>query len=480
MPNDELLSDADDGWAYSDKIPSGRLRRVSSLAGLTARATSELVGARLRSKLTGADDPELHARTAERYAELLGRSKGALMKAGQMLSFVTLAPLNSTGGRSIYQTALERLCSDAPPMSPELARATLEDELGGPAERTFAAIDWKPLAAASIGQVHAGRLRDGRAVAVKIQYPGAANAIRADLKNVELLATFLSLASAAISMKFDLRAASREMSRRITEELDYRREATSQAQFAMHYRGHPFIRVPEIIEELCTDRVLTQELATGRDWNEALQSPQKLRDEWGEAIYRFTYGSFTRFGLIHADPHPGNYLFHDGGGVSFLDFGCVKRFSPTQVKWCGEAFRAAYRDNDPLGTWQAGINAGLWWDSESVTPEEVFLVWREMRAYLCEERPTTLTFDHVANVIDYCSPDGPAANLIRNITGSTDYIVMPRIEAGMLSLLAGLRATTNWGAITDEWFDPEGPPLTAMGERERAFLGEARAAHRHR
>src|ERR1700756_3475600 len=110
MPNDELLPEADEGPAYRDDgygdgIPRGRLRRASSLAGLTARATGEVVTARLRSQLTGADDPELHARPAERYAELLGRSKGALMKAGQMLSFVTLVPVKSIEGRSIYRTA---------------------------------------------------------------------------------------------------------------------------------------------------------------------------------------------------------------------------------------------------------------------------------------------------------------------------------------------------------------------------------------
>ncbi|HUA73130.1 MAG TPA: AarF/ABC1/UbiB kinase family protein, partial [Solirubrobacteraceae bacterium] len=281
---DGVPASDDESARFRDEIPQGRLRRASSLASLTARATGESVAIGLRSKLTGAEDPGFHVRTAERYAELLGRSKGALMKAGQMLSFITLAPLKSTAVPSIYQTALERLRSDAPPMSPGLARATLERELGRPAEHAFAALDWEPVAAASIGQVHAGRLHDGRAVAVKIQYPGVADAIRSDLKNVELLATLLTLASGAISMKFDLRAASREMSRRIAEELDYRREAASQAEFARHYSGHPFIHVPEVVEELCTDRVLTQELAAGRDWKEALKAPQELRDEWGEAV----------------------------------------------------------------------------------------------------------------------------------------------------------------------------------------------------
>ena len=142
---------------------------------------------------------EFHVRTAERYAELLGRSKGALMKAGQMLSFASAGPAVPAEFQSIYQAALARLRDDAPPMAPELARAVLERELGRPAESAFAEFDWEPLAAASVGQVHAARLHDGRAVAVKIQYPGVADAICADLKNTELLATFLSLVVGGLS-----------------------------------------------------------------------------------------------------------------------------------------------------------------------------------------------------------------------------------------------------------------------------------------
>ena len=163
----------------------------------------------LRSKLTGADSTEFHVRTAERYAELLGRSKGALMKAGQMLSFVSAGPAVPAEFQSIYQTALARLRDEAPPMAPELARSVLERELGQRTESVFAEFDWEPLAAASIGQVHAARLHDGRAVAVKIQYPGVADAIQADLKNNELLATFLGLmfGLSPRKMSFDLRGA---------------------------------------------------------------------------------------------------------------------------------------------------------------------------------------------------------------------------------------------------------------------------------
>ena len=316
-----------------DDIRRGRLRRVAPLAALSARTAGEAVVVGLRGRQTDAQRTEFYIRTAERYAELLGRSKGALMKAGQILSFVSAAPAVPAELQSAYQTALTRLRDDAPPMAGELACVVLERELGRRTESVFAEFDWTPLAAASIGQVHSARLHDGRAVAVKIQYPGAADAIRADLKNSELLSTFLGLIFGLSPSKssFDLRGAAREIGARITEELDYRLEAANQAEFAEIYREHPFIHVPEVVGELCTERVLVQELVQGKSWSEALASGQELRNRWAEAIYRFTYGTILRCCLFNADPHPGNYLFHEDGGVSFLDFGCVKRLERGQV-----------------------------------------------------------------------------------------------------------------------------------------------------
>src|ERR1700691_4443721 len=143
-----------------DGIGRGRLGRTAPLAALTARTAGEAVVVGLRSKLTGADSTEFHIRTAERYAELLGRSKGALMKAGQMLSFVSLGPAVGGEFQATYQAALTRLRNDAPPMAPELAREVLERELGRRTESAFAQFAWEPLAAASIGQVHSARLHD--------------------------------------------------------------------------------------------------------------------------------------------------------------------------------------------------------------------------------------------------------------------------------------------------------------------------------
>jgi predicted unusual protein kinase regulating ubiquinone biosynthesis (AarF/ABC1/UbiB family) len=476
---DVLVSDfelaSNKGDLYGDGIGRGRLRRTAPLAALTARTAGEAVMAGLRSNLTGADKTEFHIRAAERYTALLGRSKGALMKAGQMLSFVSASPAVSTEFHSIYQTALTRLHNDAPPMAPELSRVVLERELGRRTESAFAEFDWEPLAAASVGQVHAARLHDGRAVAVKIQYPGVADAIAADLKNTELLATFLSLIVGGLSLRtlsLDLRGTAREIGARIAEELDYRLEAANQAEFAEHYRGHPFIHVPQVVGELCTDRVLTQELVRGLPWSDALTATQALRDQWAEAIHRFTWGSLRRLNLINADPHPGNYVFHEDGSVSFLDFGSVKRFRGDQVQMFYAIFRECRR-NDVLGTWRASVEAGVWRSSDPVTPEEMFAYWRADHAMgIWEQEPFLLTPADVAKGIGHkFSPNGSSGNALRHSTMPPEFTFMVRIEIGAASVIAQLHANNHWGSIAAEHLE-NAAPLTAMGKCEHAFLQE--------
>lgn len=475
-----LPPDADDTPMKVDGISRGRLQRTAPLAALSARTASEAVVVGLRSKLTGADSTDFHARTAERYAELFGRSKGALMKAGQIVSFVSAAPAVPAEFQSIYQKALRRLRDDAPPMAPELARTVLELELGQRTESAFAQFDWEPLAAASIGQVHAARLHDGQAVAVKIQYPGVAEAIEADLKNSELLATFFGLIFGMSSRKagFDLRGVAREMGVRITEELDYRLEAANQAEFADIYRGHPFIHVPEVIDELCTDRVLTQELVQGKSWHEALTCEQELRDSWAEAIYRFAYATNLRFCLFNADPHPGNYLFHDDGSVSFLDFGCVKRFEREQVEAMVAIGRACMRD-DVMGTWRACVEGGFCRSTDPVTPEEIYAFWREPWELWWAEQPFTVTPERAARWIWHkYSPTGHSANAFRHFTVSPEYAAMGRIELSASSLIAELHATNYWGSMAAEFFEGAAP-LTAFGKLDHAFFEDRPMVRNH-
>ncbi len=460
-----------------DGIGHGRLRRAAPIAALSVRTAGEALALGLRGKLTSADGAEFHVRTAERYAELLGRSKGALMKAGQMLSFVPAGTLVPAELQAIYQTALARLRADAPPMAPALARETLELELGQLAESAYAQFDWTPLAAASVGQVHAARLHDGRAVAVKIQYPGVAAAIDADLRNHELLATFLDLVSglSPMRMTFDVRGAARELGARIAEELDYRLEAASQAQFAKIYRGHPFIHVPEVVDELCTGRVLTQELVPGKSWDEALTAGQELRDRWAEAIHRFGYGSYNRFCLFNADPHPGNYLFHDDGSVSFLDFGCVKRLERDLIETMDSILRACWHD-DVLGTWRASVEAGFWRSSDPVTPDEVFAYWRDDWAMLWADERFTVTPEYVAGwIARRFSPSGPSANAVRHASVPPELTLIGRMEIGIASLVAQLHASNHWGRMAAERFGRIAP-FTAMGKLDHAFFAGRQAA----
>jgi predicted unusual protein kinase regulating ubiquinone biosynthesis (AarF/ABC1/UbiB family) len=462
-----------------DGIPQGRVRRAAPIAGLAARTAGEAVVVALRGKLPGADTAsakaELHARTAERYAELLGRSKGALLKVAQMMSFVSVGT-----GPAAYQAALAKLRSDAPPMAPELARQVLEQELSMRAEDAFASFDWEPLAAASIGQVHAAELHDGRPVAVKVQYPGVAAAIKSDLQNGELLATFLGLVNGISprGVRADIRDYAREAEVRINEELDYRLEAASQREFADIYRGHPFIRVPAVIDELSTGRVLTQQLVDGLPWEGAITASQELRDSWGEAIYRFTYGSWHRFGRFNADAHPGNYLFHDDGSVSFLDFGCIMSFTPQEVKRMDAPVHACLNE-DIAGTWRASVEGGVFKVSDPITQEEVYEFWRQPFEMYWERQPFTVTPDRAAAWIEQrYSPGGPSANAVRCSAPPRGWAMMMRVELGVMSLLADLRATSDWRSIYRERAD-DGEPVTEHGKLEHAFFAEGGAVTSH-
>jgi predicted unusual protein kinase regulating ubiquinone biosynthesis (AarF/ABC1/UbiB family) len=468
LPTAGVPNDEGDVPRAGGAVGGGRIRRAAPLAGLTAR----VLGEALRGDLGREHGTEFHVRTAERYAELLGRSKGALMKVGQMLSFTALGSAVPKELQSIYQEALAGLRNEAPPMTPKLARATLEAELSGPAERNFSEFDWEPIAAASIGQVHAAQLHDGRQVAVKIQYPGVGEAIRADLRNAELLAAVLGVAVGSLSsrgLKLDLRSMAAEVSVRVEEELDYRIEASNQAEFADHYRGHPFIRVPEVIGELSTDRVLTQQLVQGHRWSEALLAEQSLRDQWAEAIHRFVYGSYYRLGLFNTDPHPGNFIFHDDGSVSFLDFGSVKRLRRERIELLVAIYRECLR-GDVQGTWRASVEAGMWRSTDPVTADEIFAYWREDNPLVWATQRFVATPENVGRGIERrFSPAGPSANALRYCTMPADYALLARAEIGAMSVIAQLQAGNDWRSFALEYCE-DAAPLTAMGKREHAFL----------
>jgi predicted unusual protein kinase regulating ubiquinone biosynthesis (AarF/ABC1/UbiB family) len=421
------------------RLPRGRLRRSLPLIGMTART----LGA-------GASGD---ARAAERYAELLGSSRGALMKAGQMLSFVALGAALPDHQRAVYQAALARLQDGAPPMPADVAVSLAEAELRRPLHDAFAEFEPRPIAAASIGQVHAARLPGGREVAVKVQYPGVADAIRSDLRNGQLLASFLQLGSGLTSIRADVTALAAELGALISAELDYRAEAEHQAGFAAAFRGHPFIRIPEIIPELCTSRLLTMDLADGRRWAEAVAAPAALRDQWGAVIVRFVLGSLRRLRMINADAHPGNYLFRDDGTVTFLDFGCVKRYTAAQVATLEAAAQAAVEAD--AGQLSRVLAAGGLTDEADPPEPEPLLAWlREALAPVVAPQPFAYTPEFAAALAQTdLSRSGRHASVIGKLTVPPDYLSIARVSLEVTAVLGGLRAAGDWDAIRRELLD---------------------------
>ena len=450
-------------------VPQGRLRRTAPLAAISARAAGGGVVDVLRRRLKGQRGAslEFHVRNAERYANRLSQSKGLLMKVGQILSFVDTSAAISGEHGDVYRNALATLQADAEPMDPVLVGAVIESELGRPPEQLFAEFSPTPLAAASIGQVHAARAHDGTELAVKVQYPGVAEAIGADLANTELLFTFFKIAKGVVPRvaNVDVRALADEVVERIGEELDYGTELANQQEFADHYRGHPFARVPEVFPELSSDRVLTMEMIHGRRWTDVHGVDQDLRNRWGEVVDRFFFGSIARFGMFNADPHPGNYLFHDDGSVTFLDFGCVKRLSPEAQRGFWEMPTAGINNDadDMLRVW---IEQGFA-RADDPPPADKALAWcRENFVALYSPQPFTFTPQFAAETLGHMMQMDK--DVMRHVTVPREFVFTNRIYVGLYSILGALNATADWRAIFQE--DVTGQPTTELGRLEADFF----------
>lgn len=456
--------------ADQGSVPQGRVRRTMPLAGFTARAAGGRMVAALREK-TGEVGAvaRFHERTAERYTELLGHSKGVLMKAGQILSMVDVSAVGS-GGFSPYQTALARLQADAPPMDPALAQEVLEAELGRSTQEVFAEFSTEPMAAASIGQVHRAVLPDGRRVAVKIQYPGVAEAIRDDLANTELLATFSRFAASAsgTAMQLDVREVTREIAARTAEEIDYRHEAANITAFSELYRGHPFIWIPEVIAEASGDRVLTMTYLDGMDWAAAQQADQELKNTWSEVIWRFAAGSYRHANVFHADPHPGNYRFRPDGQVGFVDFGCVKVLPEGSRRKMCELVRAGV-DGRRSELRDLMIESGFLTSDSTLTADETYAWLAELLYEEMAPQPVTFTSDAseraVRGLLDVRSPDHP----IRRMSIPEDFVFLSRINLSIKTISAILGATIHIRALWDE-LDGVAEPTTVLGKQHDSWV----------
>jgi predicted unusual protein kinase regulating ubiquinone biosynthesis (AarF/ABC1/UbiB family) len=389
--------------------------------------------------------------------------KGVMMKIGQMASYV------DDGLSPAVRHTLSRLQDSVPPMSPQLAAGVVEEELGAPPERAFARWDPQPVAAASIGQVHRAITLDGRAVAVKVQYPGIAETIAGDLRNVALLRRMLRITAPAQ----DADALITELRDRVLEELDYRREARNQQLMAAFYDGHPTIRVPRVIGALSTRRVLTSELSSGARFAELASWPQEERDLAGETIYRFVFRSLYEVHTFNGDPHPGNYLFHGGGRVTFLDFGLVKHFTPAELQPLMQMNRRLCIEHDPEAFRRSLESAGFLQPHAPLSTDAIIEHLAVFYDTIREPGPLTITSGYASSVVrrffDLRSP------VAEYISIPKSYVILQRINLGLFAVLGQLSATANWRAISEEiWPFTQGPAATSMGEAEAAWQARRR------
>ena len=409
-------------------------------------------------------DAERQLRTAEQVAERLGHLKGALMKVGQMASYL------DDGLPEPVRHALAELQANAPPMSPELAAEVIAAELGAPPENVFLEWDPTPIAAASIGQVHRAMIRDAmtgreRAVAVKVQYPGVAEAIAADLQNTDLIGMFLRQTFSSL----DPAELVAEIKQRLNEELDYGHERQNQQRFVDFYRCHPYFSVPEVIHSLCTARVLTTDLAAGATWRESLAWDQDQRDQIGEGLFRFVFRSLYRMHAFNGDPHPGNYLFHGDGRITFLDFGLVRYFSGDEIAVFAGLVKAAAVDHDPAAFRALVERAGLLLPGAPVGTGDVGEYFSDFYAPVSVDAPMTWTKEYASQIVrhtfDRTSPIAQYATVPR------PFVFIQRINLGLYALLGELGARGNYRRVAEElWPFSAGPPSTAMGEAERVWL----------
>ncbi len=400
-------------------------------------------------------------KSAQALVKVLGSMRGAAMKVGQTLSAVDLG-LVPEEIRPQFQEILASLQHDAKPVSFKSIRKVIEEDLEEKLADAFASFDEEPIAAASIGQVHRATLDDGCTVAVKVQYPGIAEAIHADMQNLRLALKLLNVIAPGI----DTGPIADEIRERISQELDYELEASNQHAMARAYRDHPFIVVPDVVSSLCRERVLVSEYIDGHRFSEAREWPAEQRDRLGEILIRFYINGPLRHRLLNGDPHPGNSLFLDDGRVAFLDFGFFKTLSDDEVSQLIASTRATYEGDAqalfdviaPLGNLPR--DKGL---------EEPFLEnYQAIFGWLLTDKEVTV--------------DGSATGaMMRSYTrmrnsGQFDalqlpaeHFVMMRAVMLLIGLLGHLRATGTWLNVAREWLLGE-EPATELGRLEAEFF----------
>lgn len=409
----------------SRRIPTSGLGRLRRTAGAVLRSGRLVRGAR------GDAGAELDAESLARIVSSIGELKGIAMKAGQLMSYVEIALPDE------LRDALSVLQTHAQPMDAERVAEIIRDDLGERADTLLARLEPVPIAAASIGQVHRARLEDGTRVAVKVQYPEVARAIRADFGPAAAGVSVISL----IYPNARARDFIEEARARFLEECDYVHEARCQAQFARLFSTHARLSVPAVHESLSSKRVLTTEYVPGVGFDEFLATgpDQDERDRIGEALFEFYIGTLFRHGLYNCDPHPGNYLFQPDGHIAMLDYGCTREFEPEYVAKLARLTQAVHRDTREaleacfidLGM----VRAGQKYDFDTARD-----LVRSFYGPMLEDRTQRIDLGAALSMRQVTERKRELMKL--GVPG--EFLFLFRIRFGLMSVLSRLGSEANW------------------------------------
>ena len=397
---------------------------------------------------------------AEELGGQLGRLKGAGPKLRQFLSMVQL-DRPGEGERS-----LGALPDGARAVPFGRVRRVIEQDLGARVSEAFAEVEEEPFAVASLGQVHRARTSDGDHVAVKVQQPGVAEAVAADLRNVGLVGPIIK----RVAPGLDAGALLAELRERISDELDYELEAQNQRRLERRFRGHPHVRLPRVYTELSTRRVLVTEYVEGLPADEIKRLGDAERDRIGEIAFRFYFGLVWRDGVVAGDPHPENCIVCPDGRLCLLDLGLLRDLEADYLKGERDITRAV-ADHDPQR-----VHDGL--SSLGYLPEPASFDRDALLEYLATAGEWRLAHgrrriepeDVSQTLAQGYPPRSPYFALMRRLSMPPATLLLRRMEVQVLMLLGDFRAEADWGTITAEHHSGK-PVSTALGREESAFLG---------
>jgi len=450
--------------------PTSRAQRTARLGGLVAGQGARVAGGRVLDRARGDEAKERaqRKRTAavvEQLVVQLGQMKGAAMKFGQVLSTVDLPGLEPEDSERI-KARLGELRDQAPKVSFDKLEKLMASEWGEPVDRVLADIDPEAVAAASIGQVHRARTKKGVDVAVKIQYPGIAEAVESDLRNLKLLFPLLR----RLAPGLDTKAVGDELRERISEELDYELEAQSQRRIARAWRDHPHALVPKVLTDLSTQRVLVTEYVDGAPFSAVRGMEAAVRDRFAETVHRFYYDTASRLGLACGDPHPGNFLLAPDGRICFLDFGMLRRLPDGYLRSEADMYRALRNgDRDALRATLGRF--GYLPDPWPYDDELLFQHMQRAASWMLDDpQPRTLNAETGYEIMQSLFALGPEwRTMVRSFNLPAEALLLRRMENIIFGVCADLRATADWRALADELIAGE-TPTTAMGAEHAAWL----------